>query len=71
MAERRKKETEVREPKELKSLHDPRLLQQVVTLTPSQKEKRQKEFEREKEGNQKEARELKEQFEVCFDPYLF
>ena len=64
-----KKETEVGELKEkLEACHDPCSLRKAIALTTLQKDKRRKELGPEKEGNQKESRELKETPEVRFDP---
>ena len=67
-----KKETEARDLKEkLEARCDSHSLQEAITLTPSQKETRRSGSKREKEERQREARELEDKHEVCFDPRLF
>jgi len=66
------KETEARELEEkLEARCNPHSLQEFTTLTPSQKETRRSELKCEKEGDQRETRELDEKLAVCFDPPLF
>ena len=66
LRERQKKENEEMELEVGCDLHP---FRRDVVLTPSQRERRRKELER--EIQEKEAKERKEEFEVRRDPYLF